>query len=383
MDKVLIVDNDIENIKSIENGFKELHHFKLLTATDGKMAIDILQQTKIAVVVANISLPGIDGAELVAYMSRNYGSIPCVLMVDPGKPKPWFTHRASNEEILYYIEKPIEFGALATVIFVGLNLKDEGLTRKGLTLRNYLPAMALARKTCQLEVVSGSQRKGFLYFSEGVLLNAECNGTSGDAAAKEMAGWEGVSLSISALPQRHQTQRIETKLMEIAGAIWRQKAKSAPSEKPSQPAAPPRPPQPKPAPAAPPQPAAGLSKFQEAASRSAGILKTIKGYKGFAVLNPGGDILAMDNVDDSIDIKSFVAEFNDLFAKCSLSVSKKGMDRCTGFTVHTQKAIVIMLASDVYKEGNFRFIGIMAPDGNGYFMQTQLSKIIPQILAAA
>ena len=378
MDKVLIVDNDIENLKKIENGFKELHHFKLLTATDGKTAIAILQQTKIAVMVASIHLPAIDGADLVAYMTRNFGSIPCILMVEAGKPKPWFLDRAGHEDILYYIEKPIEFGALASVIFVGLNLKDEGLTMKGMTLKNYLPVMALARKTCRLEVISGGQKKGFMYFREGVLLDAECNGSSGDAAAKDMARWDGISISISTLSPKNHTQRIETKLMEIAGAIWRQKSKSPVSEKPSQPIQLVEPVQP----ARPPGPA-GLSKFQEAVSRHAGILKTIKGYMGLVVLNPGGDVLAMDNVNETLDIKSFSSEFNDLFGKCSLSVSKKGLDRCTALAVHTQKVVIIMLTSDVYKEGNFRFIGFMSPDGNGYYMQTQLSKIIPQILGAA
>jgi CheY-like chemotaxis protein len=374
MDKVLIVDSDIENLKKIENGFKELHHFKLLTATDGKTAIDILQQTKIAVVVTNINLPVIDGAELVAYMTRNFGSIPCVLMVEPGKPKPWFTDRTGHEDILYYIEKPIEFGALASVIFVGLNLKDEGLTMKGMTLKNYLPVMALSRRTCQLEVVSGGQKKGFMYFKEGVLLDAEFGGSSGDTAAKEMARWDSVSLSLSALPKKNHIQRIETKLMEIAGAIWRQKTKAPSSEKPielSQPTHPLQPAKP-----------AGLSRFQESVTRYAGILRTIKGYMGLAVLNPGGDLLALDSVSETLDIKSFSTEFNDLFGKCSISVNKKGLDRCTGLTLHTHKAVIIMLASDAYKEGNFRFIGFMAPEGNGYYMQTQLSKIIPQILGA-
>ncbi|RJP94874.1 MAG: response regulator [Desulfobacteraceae bacterium] len=369
MDKVLIVDSDIENLKKIENGFKELHHFKLLTATDGKTAIDILQQTKVTVVVTNISLPVIDGAELIAYMTRNHRATPCVIMLEPGKPKPWFTDRTGHEDILYYIEKPFEFGALASVIFVGLNLKDEGLTIKGMTLKNFLPVMALSRKTCQIEVVSGGQKNGFMYFKEGVLLDAESNGFTGDAAAKNMAAWDGVSLTISALPKKNHTQRIETKLMEIAGAIWRQKSKTPSSGSQIQPLRSPE--------------QEKQSKLQESVSRCVSILRTIKGYMGLAVLNPGGDILAMDRAMETLDIKSFSTEFNDLFAKCSQSVTKKGLERCTGLTVHTPKAVIIMMTSDAYKEGNFRFIGFMAPEGNGYFMQTQLSKIIPQILASA
>ena len=64
------------------------------------------------------------------------------------------------------------------------------------------------------------------------------------------------------------------------------------------------------------------------------------------------------------------------------------MDQCTGLTIHTKKAVIIMMTSDVYKEGNFRFIGIMSPEGNGFFMQSQLLRVIssdpgPGIISAS
>jgi hypothetical protein len=43
--------------------------------------------------------------------------------------------------------------------------------------------------------------------------------------------------------------------------------------------------------------------------------------------------------------------------------------------MHTEKATIMMIPS-----GNYRFIGLMTPDGNGFFMQIQLEKIIIQIL---
>ena len=110
MDKVLIVDSDSENLKKIENGFKELHHFQLLTAQDGKSAIDLLKKTKASVLITDINLSDMDGIHLLAYMTRNHPSTPCVVMLGPGKPRPWFTDRTGHEDALYYIEKPFEFG---------------------------------------------------------------------------------------------------------------------------------------------------------------------------------------------------------------------------------------------------------------------------------
>jgi len=378
MDKVLIVDSNKDHLKRIESGFKELHHFKLLTASDGKTAIDILQQTKIAVFVTDSDLPDIDGVELLAFMTRTFRTIPCVVMLEPGKPKPWFSDRSGHEDLLYYLEKPFEFGELASIIFVGQNLKDEGLNMKGMTLKNFLPLMALTRKTCQMEIVSGKKKQGTMFFKEGVLLDAFCNGNEGDSAAKEMAGWESVSISFKKLPDKDHQQKVHTKLMEISGAIWKKKSKKkAAPKKGKKPAktqqlsksstqAPPKIP--------------GQSDLQASVSRYTSMLKTIKGYRGFAVLSPDGKILAMDRNDDLLDLEAFTSDFNTLFAQCSKTVTQKGLDKCTGFSIHTPKGIIIMMTSDVYKHGNYRFIGILSPEGNGYFMQTQLAKAIPQIL---
>ena len=373
MDKVLIVDSDNENLDRIVKGFKELHHFELLTAQSGKSAIRILKKTKITVLITDIKLSDIDGVQLLAYMTQNHPSTPCVVMLEQGKPRPWFTDRTGHEDVLYYLEKPFEFGSLASIIFVGLNLKDEGLTLKGMTLKNFLPLIVLSRKTCQMEVVSGSQKKGYLYFNTGVILDAHYNNTTGDQAAKDMAKWESVSISFSKLPKNKNKQKIHTKLLEIASAIWKEKT-------------PPKP-LPKQTPARQPvkttAPIAGESKLQTSLLNNINILRTIKGYKGLAILSPDGNILASDVADETVDFRGFSKEFNNLFAQCSTIVRQKGLDQCTGLTIHTKKAVIIMMTSDVYKQGNFRFIGLMSPEGNGFFMQSQLLKAIPQILASA
>lgn len=367
MDKVLIVDSDTDNLKKIEKGFKELHHFELLTAQTGRAAIDILKKTKITVLITDTRLSDIDGVQLLAYMTRNHPSTPCVVMLEQGKPRPWFTDRTGHEDVLYYLEKPFEFGALASIIFVGLNLKDEGLTLKGMTLKNFLPLIILSRKTCRMEVISGSQKKGYMYFNTGVLLDAEYNSTTGDQAARDMAKWESVSIAFSELPKNKNEQKVHTKLLEIAGAIWKEKPKAKPA--PGKPAA--------------PAAAVGQSKLQTALSRYTNILRTIKGYYGMAILNPAGDVLAADIANDAIKIESFSKEFNNMFADCSKTTNQKGLDRCISFSVHTSKAIIMMMSSDVYKQGNFKFIGLMSPEGNSFFMQSQLARVIPQVLAAS
>ena len=371
MDKVLIVDSDQDTLEKIEKGFKDLHHFELLTATDGESALNILTKTKIAVFVTAVELPKIHGVELIAFMTRKRQETPCVVLVDADTPKPWFRDRMNHENVLYYMQKPFQFGNLASAIFVAQNLKDEGLSRKGITLRNFLPMVEMSRKSCRLDVTSGGQKRGYLYFDRGILLDAHFNHLQGEQAAREMIKWDRASINLSELPKDKSKKVIRVELMEIAGALWGNPNKPAKSPKLTEKQA-----------QSQPAPAAGESKLQAALNRYVNMLRTVKGYKGIAILSPDGAVLATDTPAEPIDFKYFAASFNQMLTTCHQTTYQKGFDKCTGMTVHTTKGLILIMSADVMKEGNFRFLVLMAHDGNAYFMQVQLAKIIPSILQA-
>lgn len=367
MDKVLIVDNDQETLNKIEKGFKDLHHFELLTAWDGETALDLLSKNKIAVFITAVNLSKVHGVELIAFMTRKRPGTPCIVMVDEDTPKPWFRGRNSNENVLYYIQKPFQFGNLASAIFVAQNLKDEGLSRNGVTLRDFLPMIEMSRQTCRLDVTSGGQKKGYFYFDRGILLNAHFEHLSGEQAAREMVKWDRTSIYLSELPKEKSKKVIKVELMEIADALWGKPRKAGERN---------HPPEPQPQPA----PPAHETKLQSQLNRYVNMLRTIKGYKGISILTPDGAVLATDTVNEPIDFKYFAAAFNKMLTHCQQTIYQKGFDKCTGLTVHTAKGLILMMSSDVMKEGNFRFLVLMEPDGNAYFMQVQLAKIIPSIL---
>ncbi len=369
MDKVLIADSDRELLSIIRKGFQELHHFELLTAINGQAAIETLQHQRVSVFVTDSRLSDMDGIDLIAYITRNHPSIPCIIMLEPGKQKPWFSGRTDHEDLLYYLEKPFEFGALGSMIFVGLNLRDEGLSKKGITLKNFLPLIELSSKTCRMEVSCGSDKNGFMYFHNGVLLDAISNNQSGETVARDMAKWDGVKITFSELPEKRKLIKINARLMDIAGAKWKKSTQPEAAPSPDKPAK--------------PSAKEPISKFEVALKRYASVLKTIKGYQGLAVLSPEGSVLAVDSPGNAIDFKNFAFDFNNMMIHCNKTVRTKGFEQCTGFTVHTKKGVIVMMSSDVYKHGNFRFIGLMSPEGNGYFLQVQLEKIIPQILSAS
>lgn len=375
MDKVLLADSDQETLEKISKGFKELHHFELLTARDGQTALDILNNNKIAVFVTAVNLPKVHGVELIAFMTRKRQDTPCIVLVDADTPKPWFRDRIGHENVLYYMQKPFQFGNLASAIFVAQNLKDEGLSRKGITLRNFLPLMEMSRRTCRLNVTSGGQRKGDLYFDRGILLDAHYENLSGEPAAREMIKWDRTSISLSELPQDKAKSKkvIKSELMELAGALWGKPASGGGRVKP---------PEPKTQSANKRGGGTGETRLQAALNRYVNMLRTIKGYRGIAILSAEGSVLASDTADEPIDFKYFAGAFNQMLTACHQATFQKGFDKCNGLTVHTAKGLILMMSSDVMKEGNFRFLVLMASDGNAFFMQVQLAKLIPSILQA-
>lgn len=366
MDKVLIVDSDQKELSKIKKNLKTANRFEILTASDAKAAVDILNKTSISTLVSGLKLFGFGGVELIAYMTRSHPETPCIAMLDLGQSKPWFNKPKPHEDVLYYVEKPLEFETLASLIFNGIHLTNGGLTTKGMTLINFLPLIETTGKTCQADVRTGRKKVGKLYFSKGGIVDAQWEKKVGDAALIEMLGWDSVKISISKLPLSIRSGKIEVALMDKIGVSWEKKA-DTPDALPELPDAPP------------PDPGT-VTKLKGALKKHVGILKTAKGFLGLAILTPNGNVITDDVIDKSIDFKKFSADFAKIFNLSSKTARLKEFEKCTCFTMHTPKGIIIMMSSDVTKHGNYRFVVLMSPDGNGFFVQIQLEKLISQIL---
>ncbi len=218
MDKVLILSGDADHVQTLKSGLDKMHQFEINIATKGEEAIALFDQIKFSVFVTDISPPGMDALDLLSYMTQNRPNTPCIVMTDHGKP--WFKERMAQQSFLYHLEKPFKISSLATAIFVGLNLRDEGKNFQGMTMASLLPLIEILQKTCRMEAKSKEQNKGYLYFNKGVLIDAHFNDLRGELAAQKIAKWERIAIKFTELPERRTRTRVKTHLMDIAGASW-------------------------------------------------------------------------------------------------------------------------------------------------------------------
>jgi two-component system cell cycle response regulator len=101
---VLIVDDNTEILEFISDDLQD--YYEILTATNGRQALKLLEQEVVSLVVTDIMMPGIDGYELCKMIKSDlkYGHIPVVLLTSK-------TNMQSKIEGLElgadaYVEKP-------------------------------------------------------------------------------------------------------------------------------------------------------------------------------------------------------------------------------------------------------------------------------------
>jgi len=213
-----MVDDEEAFILSIGDGLKEYSSgFNVLTAENGKAAVDVLESRKIDLVVTDLSMPQMDGFELLAYMSNNFPSIPAIVLSAYGTPI--IKNRLKTlGPIRFFLEKPVDVKTLATAIMGCLKEASKSSFVKSISIGSFLQLIQMEQKTCILEINrEGGTQKGFFYFIKGELFNAVYGDTQGEKAAREMIAWDNAEIRFRDLPLKEYKIKklISTELMSL------------------------------------------------------------------------------------------------------------------------------------------------------------------------
>ncbi len=138
--EVLIVDDEEPLLLTIAEGLSIYkNYFNLLTATNGADAVKLLKSSPtIDLVLTDLSMPKMDGFELLAYMNRNYPKIPVILMTAFGTPK--IEEIVSSMGIFRYLEKPLDINIIADNIFDALSIRPGSIASRTRDIRDREPS---------------------------------------------------------------------------------------------------------------------------------------------------------------------------------------------------------------------------------------------------
>ncbi|MGC2064568.1 MAG: response regulator [Thermodesulfovibrionales bacterium] len=211
MKNVLIVDDERYFLLSLVEGLGTYAaDFNTLIAENGKKAVDILNKTGIDLVVTDLKMPEMDGFELLAFMTKNYPAIPVIVITAYCTPE--IKTRLEMIGSFKVLEKPLDFKDLVDYIFVELSTISKGYIR-GITLPAFLQLVEMERKTCTL-TIRARGRRGFLYFSNGELMDADNGIDRQEKAALDIVCWDEAEIEISSIC-REKNRNIPTTLSHL------------------------------------------------------------------------------------------------------------------------------------------------------------------------
>lgn len=317
---VLVVDDGELFLRTVADGFRaHAGRVELLTAHNGREALEILASRPVDLVVTDLKMPEMDGFELLASMSQSYPHTPAVVMTAFGTPD--IERRLRGLGVAHYLEKPLNFGSLARRVFEMLAVTASG-TVQGITLPSFLQLIQNDRKSCVLRITAlGTE--GRLTFVSGELVDASTAELTGENAALEIVCWDEarieiqpvakdinhtVKLSLTAILMEGIRQKDErTRDSTASQAAAPQMRKPTPTPigdavaPPPRPRTPTKPPErvPAPRPATPTKPvreapASGAKETQEMTPKEKlQDLANIEGFSAAAVFTPAGEDLAI------------------------------------------------------------------------------------------
>lgn len=186
--RVLIVDDEETLTWSMSKSLsKDREKYGLLIANTGGEALEILANNPVDLVITDIRLPDINGLDLLTTIKNDYPATKVIIMTAYGSSD--VQKEANKRGSLYYIEKPFEIADIRRMI-LDILWKKKGFEGNvfDLQLTDVIQLNCLCRITAALRVDKGDQQ-GVIYFNDGDIVHAECEGQVGKEALFTILSW--------------------------------------------------------------------------------------------------------------------------------------------------------------------------------------------------
>lgn len=183
---LLVVEDDRATLSLYRAGLKSLQGFRILSASNGREALEVLRQEPVHVLITDLDMPVMDGFNLITKVRRLYPQIPVIVMT--GLDEDQHLNTPLDLGAIRILSKPLRLGFLVEVIRATVQAESPGVIR-GLGLGSILQLLAWERKSCTLTVKSEAGM-GLLYLSRGEVIHAAFRDQEGFPAVYEILTWD-------------------------------------------------------------------------------------------------------------------------------------------------------------------------------------------------
>jgi CheY-like chemotaxis protein len=209
MKTVLVTEDERATQNLCRVGLRGLAGFRILVASNGVEALDVLQTETVHVLVTDLNMPVMDGFSLIAIVSERYPHIP--VLVITSMPESEHQNVPLCLGALHILAKPVRLSLLMEEIKTAAQREPDGVVR-GITLNSLLQLMEWERKSATL-TIQGREGLGLVYVKEGQLIHAAFKDQEGCEAAYRILTWDRPVIEFVDTCKVHRT--IDMPLTEI------------------------------------------------------------------------------------------------------------------------------------------------------------------------
>lgn len=101
----LLITDDDASFRETLCGLFEPSGFRLLTASDGQEALDILRGEKVHVIISDMHMPRLSGLEMIERVLELHAALPCILL--SAEPDEWLVEQAKRARVYSLQKKPV------------------------------------------------------------------------------------------------------------------------------------------------------------------------------------------------------------------------------------------------------------------------------------
>ncbi len=332
--KILLVDDEKDILWPLKQFLvDEELQTRVLTASSGEEALEMLARERIDLVITDIKMPGISGLDLLVEIKNHFPFTEVMVMT--AFPSEEFKREALLKGGTHFVEKPFDIKAvrekvLATLREVG---QFSGIL-SGISLADVIQLKCMSGVTTALRVKEEG-RQGIIFFQAGEIIHAICEQLEGEEAFYEISSFRKGHLDtvrLTEMPDRSIYLPYFALLME--GSRRQDEKLLALDCEDEIPAA------------EPPEKESGREGWlNQPDAELLAKLRNVRGYRASSIISRAGDTLAEDRVAECPPLGVIGAPVDDFFRIADAGVNKVGMDGCEELVLGARNEVLIMRKS--------------------------------------
>lgn len=216
MKNILVLDDDPVTLEIVKTELDDLKEYKVLLASNGVEGLEILNSTKIDIIITDILMPEFDGVQLISYLKENHIDIP-VLVITSVKDTD-LIDQIINLGITNIFKKPIDFTDMKKKI--DISVKAYSTFEKTLDLLPLCKLFAIEKRSSEISVIKENS-SGSLCIEKGKIVFAEFESLKGSKSVEKMFSLKDIKVNLKGKCQRIETNVSDTDWKSISEKFFK------------------------------------------------------------------------------------------------------------------------------------------------------------------